>query len=316
MRTSLALVVATALVAGLAGCSAGAPSAASCEPVAPGAATALVSVSGDFGEKPVVRMPTPVRTAETQTQTVITGEGVRLVDAQQAVVAYNIFNGRTGDLVGAGGWGESAPLDAVLTEQLLPGLYAALICTPVGSRVVTVISPDDGFGPAGGNAQAGIAADDSLVLVADVLAAYLPRADGALRLPESGLPLISLAPNGQPGMTTPNFPAPSTLRIATLKQGDGATVKSGDSVVLHYTGWLFDSGTVFDSSWDRQAPLTVVAGQGQTIPGFEKAIEGAEVGSQILAIIPPADGYGDAGTSGIPGGATLVFVIDVLGIVA
>jgi peptidylprolyl isomerase len=316
VRTSLALVVAAGLVASLAGCSVQLPWSSSCEITPDGAATALVTVSGDFGEEPMVQMPTPVRTTETQVQRVIAGEGDGIIEGQQAVISYQIYNGRTGELVGYQGWGQSDAIPVVVSQDLaIHGLYSALVCAPVGARIVSVISPQDAFQEAGGNASAGVEADDSLVLVADIESAYLPRANGFSLLPESGLPLISLAPSGQPGMTTPNFPAPTQLRISTLKQGGGVEVNDGDSVVAHYTGWLFDDGSVFDSSWGK-GPATFAVGDGSTVPGFEQALQGAQVGDQIIAIIPPEQGYGAEGNgTTIPADATLVFVIDVLGVV-
>jgi FKBP-type peptidyl-prolyl cis-trans isomerase len=92
-------------------------------------------------------------------------------------------------------------------------------------------------------------------------------------------------------------------------------VKSGDSVLVNYTGVIWKTGTVFDSSWENGAPIAVTATKGKAIPGFLDALKGAKVGSQILAVIPPDQGYGDTASGAVPAKSTLVFVIDVLGIV-
>jgi peptidylprolyl isomerase len=107
-----------------------------------------------------------------------------------------------------------------------------------------------------------------------------------------------------------------------LKAGNGPVVEDGDTVVVQYTGVLWDDNSVFDSSWDKGtsgAPATFTVSTGedaQVIPGFSKAIIGQKVGSQLGVIIPPSEGYGEAGAGQtIPGNATLFFVVDILGVV-
>jgi peptidylprolyl isomerase len=81
---------------------------------------------------------------------------------------------------------------------------------------------------------------------------------------------------------------------------------------VHYTGINWNTKKVFDSSWERGEPATFVTSQ--VIPGFTKALVGQKVGSQVIAIIPPADGYGEAGSGEDIGGTdTIVFVVDILG---
>jgi peptidylprolyl isomerase len=81
---------------------------------------------------------------------------------------------------------------------------------------------------------------------------------------------------------------------------------------VQYTGINWNTKKVFDSSWDRGQSATFVTSQ--VIPGFTKALVGQKVGSQVIAIIPPADGYGDKGQGDDIGGTdTIVFVVDILG---
>jgi peptidylprolyl isomerase len=88
-------------------------------------------------------------------------------------------------------------------------------------------------------------------------------------------------------------------------------VASGGSVTVQYQGTLWRNGKVFDQSWGS-GPTTFSTSQ--VVPGFQKALVGQKVGSRVVAILPPADGYGTAGndTAGIKGTDTLVFVIDIL----
>ena len=111
-------------------------------------------------------------------------------------------------------------------------------------------------------------------------------------------------------ITVPKTDPPAELEIAVLKQGDGAEVADGASVTVHYTGVIWGTGEVFDSSWPKGAPATFTT-EG-VIPGFGKALVGQKVGSQVLAVIPPAEGYGEAGQGSIKGTDTLVFVVDIL----
>lgn len=104
----------------------------------------------------------------------------------------------------------------------------------------------------------------------------------------------------------------SGLMYQDLVVGDGDTAQSGDTVSVHYTGWLKD-GTQFDSSVDRGTPFEFHLGAGQVIPGWDEGVAGMRVGGKRKLVIPPELGYGDRGAGGvIPGGATLVFDVELL----
>jgi peptidylprolyl isomerase len=115
----------------------------------------------------------------------------------------------------------------------------------------------------------------------------------------------------------------SGLKYKVVQEGSGAIPNPGDNVKAHYTGWLqsFDNPTFkFDSSRDRNRPFTfrVGAGQvirGQVIRGWDQAFSTMRVGERRRIILPPRLGYGDRGAGGIiPGGATLYFDVELLGI--
>jgi peptidylprolyl isomerase len=97
-------------------------------------------------------------------------------------------------------------------------------------------------------------------------------------------------------------------------------VTKGEDVVAQYTGVIWRTGAVFDSSWSRSLPYSFKIGAtpSQVITGWDKGLVGQTVGSRVLLSIPPADAYGSAGQSqaGIKGTDTLVFVVDIVGAVS
>jgi peptidylprolyl isomerase len=107
----------------------------------------------------------------------------------------------------------------------------------------------------------------------------------------------------------------SGLKYIDIKVGNGATPKAGQTVEVHYTGWLTD-GKKFDSSKDRNTPFTFPLGQGRVIKGWDEGLSTMKVGGVRKLIIPPALGYGATGAGGglIPPNATLVFEVEFLSI--
>jgi peptidylprolyl isomerase len=106
----------------------------------------------------------------------------------------------------------------------------------------------------------------------------------------------------------------SGLKYTELKVGTGATPKTGQTVLVHYTGTL-ENGTKFDSSRDRGVPFEFSLGTGQVIKGWDEGISTMKVGGRRKLIIPPKLGYGARGAGGvIPPNATLIFDVELLGI--
>ncbi|MFB6867198.1 FKBP-type peptidyl-prolyl cis-trans isomerase [Agromyces sp. NPDC056389] len=273
-------------------------------------------MTGDFGEKPKVRFPTPLAPEETQCTEIIAGDGERLQEGQVVLLGASIFNGTTGELVQSIGYDDD-PASLPIGGNTLIAFTKGLSCAREGSRVVVVAPSEEAIKPA--DNPSGTEGGDSLVAVFDVQRAFPARADGAVRLSRDGFPAVVLAPDGRPGITVPNADPFETTEVEVLKEGSGQVVESGDTVVVHYTGvtWA-ESDMLEDSTWPKGSPtiVTVTDGEGGQMPaGFSEAVIGQKVGSQVAVVVPPSAGFGDQGNATVPPGATLFYVIDILGVI-
>jgi peptidylprolyl isomerase len=110
----------------------------------------------------------------------------------------------------------------------------------------------------------------------------------------------------------------SGLKYIDTVVGDGAAAKSGDTVLVHYTGWLTTDGgktkgKKFDSSVDRGKPFGFNLGVGDVIKGWDEGVAGMKVGGKRTLIIPPDLGYGKRGAGDdIPPNSTLLFEVELL----
>ncbi len=134
-------------------------------------------------------------------------------------------------------------------------------------------------------------------------------------LPLAGLAFVAPPSDAKPGATEAEWKKnASGLEYQELKVGDGAEAKAGKVVDVHYTGWLLD-GTKFDSSVDRGKPFSFHLGAGEVIRGWDEGVAGMKVGGKRKLRIPAELGYGSRGAGGvIPGNATLIFDVELLGV--
>lgn len=138
--------------------------------------------------------------------------------------------------------------------------------------------------------------------------------ENKLLVADATLPEVpaTIAGNNMTDNTEKTVTTDSGLKYVELKKGDGATPKTGQTVVVHYTGTLED-GTKFDSSRDRNSPFQFKIGVGQVIKGWDEGVGTMKVGDRRKLIIPPDLGYGARGAGGvIPPNATLIFDVELL----
>jgi len=320
-RRVAALAITSLLAAGvIAGCGSSASSSAAAGSKASASTSAdtytSVSAAGAFGKAPTVTIPAKVGSGALYTKTLIQGSGPKLTSTQSLLGNFVLYDwsGTTHKLIGST-YTDKVP--TLFTGSLLPGLEKALEGQQVGSRVLAVIPPADAFGTAG-NSQIGVGPKDTVVFVIDMVKSFDNSAgvSGAQTSNGGGtLPTVTAGAAGKgPTITIPKTAAPKTLQVKTLIKGTGPVVKKGNYIVVQYTGVNYRTGKVFDSSWSRSAPFATVIGEGQVIPGWDTGLVGQTVGSRVLLVIPPADGYGKTGSSaaGITGTDTLVFAVDII----
>jgi FKBP-type peptidyl-prolyl cis-trans isomerase len=325
----LSSLAAAGLLLSLVGCGSSGETSSEpeCTPTASGSASDAVEVTGGGDDALAATFPQPTSAGDATQRTVVTegdAEGMVAVDGSTVSASLAVYNGTSGVQIDE----LTATQDFVLEDPLFAGIQDALRCSVAGDVVAAVIPPAEAFGDQG-VPEISLAATDSLVFIAEVTdvtetvsaspspsstVEVLPRADGADQPATPGLPTVTLADDGAPTIAIPDAAAPADLQIAVLKQGEGAEVADGATVTVHYTGVVWETGEVFDSSWTRGEP-TAFPTDG-VIPGFSAALVGQKVGSQVIAVIPPAEGYGDAPPEGSPitATSTLVFVVDILAV--
>jgi peptidylprolyl isomerase len=117
----------------------------------------------------------------------------------------------------------------------------------------------------------------------------------------------------KPSLSFPTTKPSAKLQVKVLSTGSGPTVVKNNLIIVNYLGQIWQ-GKAFDNSFDSKAPLGTAIGAGKVIKGWDDALVGKKVGSRVLMVIPPAEGYGSTGQSaaGIKGTDTLAFVVDII----
>jgi FKBP-type peptidyl-prolyl cis-trans isomerase len=310
-RTAAALFV--PLLAGLALVGCGSSGSSASNP------NTSVRVTGTFNKSPAVKIPKEAAGSKLSITTPIKGSGPALAtgDDVLANVAIYVWSGKTSKLLQS----TYTAVPQVLPANIgLTGLAKAIKGQTMGSRVLAVLPPKYGYGTSG-NSQLGVTGKDTTVWVLDLIKAFPPTASASGKQVSGGggsLPTVKAATGAAPTITIPKNTPPSKLVTKTLIQGTGPKLTSNQTVVAQYVAVNWRTKQVFNTTWPSSSssgtPFSFALNVADVVPGFVKGLTGVPVGSRVMLVIPPADGYGKTGNSqaGIKGTDTLVFVVDVL----
>jgi peptidylprolyl isomerase len=271
---------------------------------------------GSDTEAPTVTVkPKPLTVAETTTRVVKAGTGAEVKGDEIVSLKYVLVNGKDSSVLDTNFGKQNLGLNLGAAD-LLPGLKKGLAKQKVGSRILVAMPPKDAFGTQG-NADIKVGATDTVVFLMDVLSAQKPlaSAEGKDVKPAAGLPTVKVEQDKPATITIPKGAKAPTKTIGQLLiEGEGAKVAAGQTIRVTYTGALWRDGSVFDSSASSPDKyFETVIGKQQVIKAWDAQLVGKTVGSRVLLVVPPADGYGAAGSPPkIKGTDTLVFVVDIL----
>ncbi len=186
-----------------------------------------------------------------------------------------------------------------MTSRITKGLAAGLALATALALGACGKSADSGSSGSSASATASASASASATTIPDV------DRSGTANFPD-----VTGNFGETPTISAGTGDAPTQVSVKTLSQGSGAEVGESDSVLANYSGSLWD-GTSFDSSFSTGTPAGFSLDS--VITGWKYGLAGQHVGDRIEVVIPPEWGYGDSGSgTTIPGGSTLVFVVDIL----
>jgi len=313
LRKLLAAVFAVVIATSLTAC---APRTASdmftslkaeCGTAKEGKNVAQVTTTQTAGSKvPTLNFPIGIDSKTIETKVITEGKGPKITGGQYINFEFAQAVGATGKVSGNskfdGTDAQSQFLDAG------SNLCKAFGGVREGSRVALLIPSSI--------MSAGEKVASSGVIVFDIKKVYLPHAVGDEQNNQSGLPTVIRATTGQPTLQFANGSAPKELKVVPLIKGWGEQIASdrGEKVMIHYSGWVWNTHVKFDSSWDNKRPVQFDLATGSLIEGMVKGLNGQTVGSQVLLVIPPSQGYKAQEIQNIPANSTLIFVVDILGV--
>ncbi|MCZ7413402.1 FKBP-type peptidyl-prolyl cis-trans isomerase [Streptomyces sp. WMMC897] len=267
-----------------------------------------------FGEKPTVAKGTGDPSSDIAVQVRVAGSGATV--AQGDYMEFD-YLGQIWDTaeVFDNSYDRGRPaVSQIGVGRLIPAWDQVLVGKKVGDRVQLAIPPKYGYGETG-QPQAGIEGDDTLVFVVDVVQAYNGKSSAQgteVAQDNVDLPKVGTNTDGKaPAITLPEGAEPPKELVSTyVLEGEGHEVAETDAVLVQYKGVLWDGGKEFDSTYTREALAQFSLDR--VVPGWRQGLTGKKTGSRVLIVVPPDLGYGDQGTGDIPGGATLVFSVDIL----
>ncbi|GAB49015.1 FKBP-type peptidyl-prolyl cis-trans isomerase [Mobilicoccus pelagius] len=299
--------------------SAQAPAPTTASAPAQSAELAGIKVEGAGTEKPRLVLPsTPFTTSGRGFRVLKEGSGTQIGGQDDVSAHYLLVNGKDGKQLDAR-FGKEVVGMSLSDETLQQAIRTAMVGQKAGAQIVVAIPGKEAVGEQG-NSQLGVGPTDTLLYYFEVVDAKTPltKATGTPVPPKAGLPTVTMGKTAKdpatfaiPKGATP----PKETVVQPLIVGKGPKVEPRQTVRVTYTGATWrEPGKPFDHS--GQSPQGFVefpVGEGQLIKGWDKGLPGHPVGSRLLVVVPPKDGYGAQGKGeAIKGTDTLVFVLDIL----
>lgn len=264
-----------------------------------------ITVTGKLGSVPTVKIPTPFAIDKTRVKVLDQGKGDKALADGVVTLHYYGAIGRTGKKFEES-FSTKTPATFPL-GQVIPGFKLGLSGQRVGSRVLIAMPGSDAYDadPTGG--PTGYQAGDTLVFVADIIAVSVAGPTGKVVTPAAGLPTVT--GTGKPTITIPSGNPPTKMVTQPLTEGTGEVVAKGDSVTARYVGYSWKTGKLIDDGFE-----TPTSGKlSDLIPGWQTGLLGKRVGSRVLLVLPPADGFPQGSNNPpVEAGDTVVYVVDIL----
>ena len=267
-----------------------------------------VKVTGEYGKPPKVHVKAPWAIDKTRSKVVKANQSGAVIRGGQTIeVNYAGYNGRTGKKFDDSfSRGSTASFNL---DQVVPGFMKGLVGQHQGSRVLIAMPGSDGYDASGGNSQIDIKVGDTLIFVVDVVGVQLSGPKGSKVAPKNGLPTVT-DNKGTPEITIPKSDPPAKLQVQPLIKGTGKKVGADDTVTINYKWQAWSDGKVVEQTYGSKPAETPLS---SLLPGIVKGLNGQTVGSRVLLVVPPAQGYPQGNESPkINKDETLVFVVDVL----
>jgi peptidylprolyl isomerase len=289
--------------------SASASASASAHPsITPSTTLDGITVTGDLGKLPTVKIPAPWGVDKTQSKTLVQGTGPEVTASSMIEVNYWGANGYTGSVFDES-FTAGKPISYAV-NGFIKGFQTGVVGQKVGSRVLIGITGPDGYDSNGGNANIGIEVGDCLVFIVDIISVSATGPSGATVTPPSGLPTVSGDLKAPVVAIDTKATPPSTLAVQPLIKGTGKAVTAASTVRVDFAEYAWSTGKVVKQTYGY-APLD--GALSTTIPGWQTGLVGQTVGSRVLLIVPPAQAYPSGNPRiDVKSGETMVYVIDIL----
>lgn len=275
-----------------------------------------VEVSGSYGQKPTIKIDSPLTVQKTLAWTTASGTGDRVGPEATTILGLTIADARTGKTAISTDDTGQRPLEVKLGDQVFPALTNSLVGRSAGTRVVVVSTSDDAYGKDGAP-QIGIKGGDSLVMVADILSTdptkILDGPTGATLKAPATAPKLESSGNDLTGLDFSGLAKPTKFAAIQLREGTGPVIDNPDRIAADYIGQVWGAKEPFNNTYGKE-PARFSIGLGGVIKAWDQGLPGLKEGARVMLVCPPGSAYGKASQPGIPANSTLVFVIDVLGV--